>query len=215
VNVLRDRHGTAAVIRTIAPDAPVYRRQPQDQAILQNRRATLAAWGQGTPANNTAPDATLIAPVTTLQWYQGTTPIPDATNGVLTTPVLSAVGTQSFYAVLTDGSQTATSRVATVTVSADAVAPQIASALSAASFDKVTVTFDEGMSSTGLGTASNYSISGGITVSSVEVISDRQVRLSTSRQPGDQQFTLTVNNVTDLAGNRLTAKTRTFRSFVF
>ncbi len=205
----------ASVIGTIAPDAPVFRRQPQDQTILQNRRATLTAWGQGTPANNTAPDATLIAPVTTLQWYQGTTPIPDATNGVLTTPVLSAAGTQSFYAVLTDGSQTATSRVATVTVSADAVAPRIANALSAASFDKVTVTFDEGMSSTGLGTASNYSISGGITVSSVEVISDRQVRLSTSRQPGDQQFTLTVNNVTDLAGNRLTANTRTFRSFVF
>ena len=205
----------ASVIGTMAPNVPTFRRQPADSTITQNRTATLSAYGQGTPANNTAADATLIAPVTTIQWYRGGTAIADATNNVLTTPVLSAVGAQTFYAVLTDGSQTATSRVATVTVAADTTAPTIASALSSASFASVTVTFDEGMSATGLGTASNYSISGGVTVTGATVVSDRVVRLSTSRQPGDQQFTLTVNNLTDLAGNRLTANTRTFRSFVF
>lgn len=205
----------SSVIGTTAPNAPVIRREPADVTISQNRTATLSAYGQGTPANNTAADPAQIAPVTTIQWYRNNSPITDATGNVLTTPVLSAVGTQTFYAVVSDGSQTATSRVATVTVTADTTEPTIASVLASASFDKVTVTFDEGMSATGLGTASNYSISGGLTVSGVEVVSDRVVRLTTSRQPGDQQFTLTVNNLTDLAGNRLTANTKNFRSFVF
>ena len=207
----------ASVIGTMAPNAPAFRIEPKDGTVLQNRPAQLSAFGLGTPANNLAADPTKIAPVTTLQWFQNDKAIDGATNSELTSSILTAAGSAKFYAVLTDGAQKATSRVATITVSADAVAPQLAKAVSSASFDTVVVTFDEGMTAGPLGTAANYTISGGVSVSKVDVLSDREVRLTTSRQPGDQEYTLTVNNVTDLAGNKIAAGANTtkFRSFVF
>lgn len=208
----------ATVIGTTAPDAPAFVRQPQDMTVVQNRSATLSAYGYGTPANNTAADPTIIVPNYTIQWFQGNTAITDATNFVLTTPLLTTAGTATFKAVLTDGSLTATSRVATVTVSGDSTAPTIASAISAASFANVTVTFDEGMQAGPLGTLGNYTISGAggaLAVTAIQVLDDRSVLLTTARQPGDQQFTLTVANQRDLAGNAMTANTIAFRSFVF
>jgi hypothetical protein len=205
----------AGNIGTIAPDAPVFRVQPQDATVIANRPVTLTAYGQGTPANNTSADPTVIVPNTSIQWYQNGAAIANATNNTLVSPPLTAVGPVNITAVLTDGTQTVTSRVAVVTVTADATAPTIASAVGSATFTNVTVRFDEGMQAGPLGTAGNYTISGGVTVSGITVISDREVILNTSRQAGDQQFTLTVANQRDLAGNALSPNTAIFRSFVF
>jgi len=182
----------ASVIGTMAPNAPAFRIEPKDGTVLQNRPAQLSAFGLGTPANNLAADPTKIAPVTTLQWFQNDKAIDGATNSELTSSILTAAGSAKFYAVLTDGAQKATSRVATITVSADAVAPQLAKAVSSASFDTVVVTFDEGMTAGPLGTAANYTISGGVSVSKVDVLSDREVRLTTSRQPARSVTLFTV-----------------------
>jgi hypothetical protein len=194
--------------------------QPQSTTATQNRSVTLSASARPGPDAATAADSAVMEPIVTYQWFRGTTAIPDATNSTYTTPLLTVADSGSTYHVVaTDPvAATITSANATITVTADTVAPTIASAISSANFVNVTVAFNEGMEAGPLGTASNYAISGtggAVAVTGATVLDDRTVRLTTARQPGDQQFTLTVSNLKDLAGNALTANTRTFRSFVF
>ena len=65
---------------------------------------------------------------------------------------------------------------------------------------KVVVSFSEALQAAGAQNAANYSISGGVTVSSA-VMNGTQVTLTTSTHSFNQQYTVTVSNVKDLAGN--------------
>ncbi len=64
----------------------------------------------------------------------------------------------------------------------------------------VVVSFSEALQASGAQNAANYSISGGITVTSA-VMNGTQVTLTTSSHSFNQQYTVTVSNVKDLAGN--------------
>ncbi len=64
----------------------------------------------------------------------------------------------------------------------------------------VVVSFSEALQSAGAENPANYSISGGITVSSA-VMNGTQVTLTTSSHSFNQQYTVTVSNVKDIAGN--------------
>ncbi len=64
----------------------------------------------------------------------------------------------------------------------------------------VVVSFSEDVQAAGAQNPSNYSISGGVTVSSA-VLNGTQVTLTTSTHSFNQQYTVTVSNVKDLAGN--------------
>lgn len=86
------------------------------------------------------------------------------------------------------------------------------------SFDRITsrvyvITFSEPVDNGSATNASNYSISGGLKVTALQLSSDkRQVTLTTSTQSENTKYWLTVKNVKDLAGNVM--DTRSDLSFV-
>lgn len=120
--------------------------------------------------------------------------------------------------------QTVTTPDATLTVTTDTTAPTMTKVIGGDSFNTVTITYSEPMG-TAAGTASNYTLSGGITISGAEFVIFNQddpadlantqvVRLTTSTQPQGTNLTLTVSaNVRDLANNSVNPNTASFRTF--
>lgn len=151
----------------------------------------------------------------TYQWQVNGAAITGATNASYTfTPTQADNGKK--YRVLVSQSTTPvtvlTSSEATLTVSIDTTPPTIASAGSFLDRNGLSVVFSEKIGS-GLGTAANYTISGGVTVNSVEVLSDRSVFLGTTPMTAGASLTLTVANIRDAAtggGNPVTPATRNF-----
>lgn len=225
---------TGSLISTEAPTALGFLKQPTSVTIEQGRPASFSVIAV-TPPGNPVQDGTLVTPDVTYQWRKNGTDIPVAdvdadgvpdvgSSGTATYAIASGVvadnGAKFTCKITTSGGQTVTSAEAILTVTVDTTAPTIANATSSVDGKHVTVTYSEAMDAS-VGTAGNYSISGGVTVSAAAIIppaipsSPTIVQLTTSLQPADSAYTLTVNNVKDAAGNALTAKTAPFRSFVF
>lgn len=81
----------------------------------------------------------------------------------------------------------------------DEVPPAIVSARGSESGTQITVTFNKRLEETAAENTSNYTSSGGVTISAAELSPTlRTVTLTTSEQTIDQVYTLTVNNLTDL-----------------
>jgi hypothetical protein len=93
---------------------------------------------------------------------------------------------------------------ATLHVTTDTVPPTLASAEGSPSFDKILVHFSEPVDNASATTIGNYSISPSLTISSATVQSNSTVVLQTSMQVKGTQYTITVNNVADLSGNKIT-----------
>ncbi|MGI8967072.1 MAG: lectin-like domain-containing protein [Limisphaerales bacterium] len=87
-----------------------------------------------------------------------------------------------------------------LTTIADTNKPTVRIAYGSFTSNEVNVVFSEGVSDTAISPA-NYSLSGGLTISSVDRTSMSSVRLNTSTQTSGANYTLTVNNVQDLATN--------------
>ncbi|MGQ9644894.1 MAG: discoidin domain-containing protein, partial [Ignavibacterium sp.] len=86
--------------------------------------------------------------------------------------------------------------------------PEVVSAIIVDSIT-VNVTFSEPMDQSSVTNPTNYSIDNGIVVNSVQSLSPQSVRLNTSvHSPGF--YTLTVNSVTDTAGNIISAQQNSF-----
>jgi hypothetical protein len=85
-----------------------------------------------------------------------------------------------------------------------AVAPQIKSAVASVALTTLTVSFTRPLAS-GTVAATNFTISGGVTVSAAALDPDdaRFVNLTTSAQTPGTVYTLTVNNVTDTGGTAI------------
>jgi hypothetical protein len=138
-----------------------------------------------------------------IQWYSNNVPIPGATALVYHTPVVdrNADGAQ-YFAIVTNQFSSATSRVATLTIIRDLVAPTIVSAeaVCIGDYTNVLVKFSERLNVASATTAANYAIDHGITVNSaVSVENNRWVLLNVS--PALDPLTcykLTVNNVKDV-----------------
>lgn len=165
------------------------------------------------------------------EWLRDGQPITDANGNGVTGHSYSIARVEltdnnakfSVHITNTKG-ESVTTPAATLTVTTDTTAPTMTKVIGGDSFNTVTVTYSEPMS-TAAATASNYSLSGGVTISAADFVianaadpadlaNQRVVRLSTSTQPQGTSLTLTVNaNVKDLANNSVTPNTATFRTF--
>ncbi len=180
--------------------------QPASQTVVANEAVTFSV-----SATHTSPYG---APIV-YQWYRNNQIIAGATASSYTIPVALATDNNAVYKVWvgTLGANV-TSSDATLTVQTDTKAPTIASVTPDDTFTRVTVKFSEPVTSPTATTAGNYTLSGGRTVSAAERVDNFTIRLTTSQLAEETDYTLTVVNVADNAGNPTAANTTaTFKSW--
>jgi hypothetical protein len=126
--------------------------------------------------------------------------IPEATQSTFTTPALTAgqSGTRYLCVVSSGGNQGVSSQ-ASVTV--DGTIPALMGIRGSVNLDTVYLTFSEPMKLETLRNTANYTLSGGLTVTSAVDLDSATVRLRTSRHTPATRYTVTVNQVEDVAGN--------------
>lgn len=138
----------------------------------------------------------------TFQWSKNGTPIDGANLAYLLLDGLTLDDDgASITVTITNAQGNATSSPATLNVAPDTFAPEPVYARTFGALDSVEVGFNEPVTADSAGDASNYSISGGIAVESVEVLNPTTVRLTTSAMSYNVAYTLTVSGIVDLADN--------------
>jgi regulation of enolase protein 1 (concanavalin A-like superfamily) len=166
---------------------PVITQQPQSQTIVEGQPVTFSvAVSNLDPVN--------------YQWQRNGANIAGAT---LSTYSIAAVAmtdnSAKFRCVLSNALGTTTSSEATLTVTPDTTKPTLVKAQNVGT-TSVTVTFSEPVASPSATTASNYSLSGGVSVSAAAFGADtKSITLTTSALTIGTPYTLTVNNVKDRA----------------
>jgi hypothetical protein len=168
--------------------APSIITQPQSQTIAEGAGVTFAV----------NVDAT--APVT-FAWYKNGEAVPDVIGPILTLPqVFYADHNAVFSCEISNPAGTIISDPATLTVIRDAAKPTLVSAQSALDLSHVTVAFSEPVSQLTAEDPASYHING------LEILAVAQnppngtnVILTTALQDEGLKYTLTVNNVEDLA----------------
>ncbi len=108
-----------------------------------------------------------------------------------------------------------TSRTASLTVTADATPPMVAGVLGTP--NRITITFSEPITAASATVATNYSLSGGLTVAgAAQDPNDASVVvLTTGAQSLGTSYTLTINGIFDRFNNRIATNTRvTFKSSI-
>ncbi|MCB1125249.1 MAG: sigma 54-interacting transcriptional regulator, partial [Verrucomicrobiae bacterium] len=153
-----------------------------------------------------------VSPLPHYQWTKDGTDIAGANTATYVLGRTAAADDGSVFAVkVTNPSGSVTSAGATLTVIADNEAPTLSAVTGSAVFTKVKVTFSEPVDPATAEVAANYSLTGGVTVSAAQLAvpsgtpGDNVVILTTSQQPEGTMLTLTVSNVTDIAGNAIAA----------
>jgi hypothetical protein len=159
-----------------------------------------------------------------VQWQKNGTNIPDATGTSYTTPYLGTGDSGAQYrAVVSFPGVSSNSLPVTVTVNADDVNPTVVSAASDDLMHSVTVQFSEPVGAGAL-TATNYSIPGLTVTGAAYAVGTNlvdnptydAVKLTTSGQADNTPYTVTVSNVQDTAGNKISSgNTASFRSYSF
>jgi formylglycine-generating enzyme required for sulfatase activity len=156
------------------------------------------------------------APVAALeyQWQQNGSNILGANNSTYQTPPLALTnsGIQFSCDFLLSGVLVASSN-ATVTVTPDTTPPTVQSVVGDPTYTYLTVTFSKGVTAATAGNAANYSLSGGLTISAVTVLTPNSVRLTTSPQTPGTGYILTVNNILDLAATPIAIAANATTSF--
>jgi hypothetical protein len=181
--------------------------EPKDVTVALSGTATFTVLGSGSAAlsyqwQRAAPGASTFGD------------LPGATAASYTTPTLTLADNGSKYRVnVAITGKSATSREALLTV--DTQPPTIASVVGSGNFTTATVVYSEAVTSATAGDKANYSVDGGLTVSSVKVVNPTTVRLTTSKQTSGTKYNVTVSNVKDLVGNNIAANTKSsFTGFV-
>jgi len=169
---------------------PAIVQQPRDVTVREGQTATF-----GVTASGTLPLA--------FQWARNGVEIPGATNAIFSlSDVQLPDDGATFTVVINNAAGSATSQPATLHVVPDVVPPALALATADCASNKVTVTFSERVEANTAGEFFNYTISGGATVQSATALPDgRTVCLFTDPLGPGVTYTLTVENVQDLAGN--------------
>lgn len=177
--------------------APSITTQPQSQTIAEGASVVFSVGIDGS------------APLT-VQWLSNNVAIAGATGlSYSIDRVPASANGAKFKASVTNASGSSTSQEATLTVTAASKPLEVLYATGSQSFNKVRVWFSEPLEPTTAQTASNYQLSGGLTVSSAKLAApkgspgDNMVDLTTSAQTPGQVYTLTVTGVKDqtAAGN--------------
>ncbi len=182
--------------------------QPATQSVTEGRAATLTVEAAAKDSSGTT------LPIG-YQWQRNGTDIPGATKSTLTTPRLqqSDSGVKYTVTLYTLGATT-TSGEAAVTVVPDTVPPVVLSAGSLKTFAggmEVGVIFDENLTEASATQVSKYSLdSGTVTAarfvsnsSGTDTIEQGVILTVTGITPGNN-YTLTVNGVSDIKGNAMT-----------
>ncbi len=158
--------------------------QPGDQYIVAGRPATFSVYASGSA-------------LVQYQWYQGVTAIQDATNSSYTIAAVTNSGT--YYAQVSNPVSSIGSRVATLTVLSDTIAPAVTNI--AATARQVIITFSEPVDPASATNLANYALSGGVTFTNA-VISGQTVTLKTGAPLSlGAIYTVSINGVKDLFGN--------------
>lgn len=157
-------------------------------------------------------------PPPTYQWFRESSPILDATNATLVISNMMPWHAGAYFCTVSNPLGDTESRTATVTYTDDSDPPQLISARTDEFFNTVVVTFDELVASWTAEDSSNYSLDGGLWIIGAMLSSDgRSVTLDFGPEQWlaeNTNYTLTVNGVSDLAGNPITAdSTVTFRTY--
>jgi hypothetical protein len=178
------------------PESPVegtyiqITRQPKDFVTGTGGTATFEIEASGSSA-------------VTYQWQKAApgsssyTDVAGATSASLTTGTLTGADSGTKYRVnLSIPGKGATSREVTLTV--DVVAPTVSKVNGNGNLNAVSVVFSEAVTGASGGNKANYSISGGLTVSSVVLSKDgKTATLATSKQTSGTKYTLTVKGIVD------------------
>jgi len=180
------------------PSAPILLdpTQPTNRVVQANRSTTLSALASGTPDP-------------AYQWFKDGSPILDATNANYVILQMMESDQGSYFAQVTNILGSVTTRTAIVTYTSDSNAPTVVRAFANATFTELRVEFSEVVETTGGQDGFNYTISGGIEVSGDGVLTNGRtviLALSSPLSP-DTDYTVKVNNVTDLAGNPILTDT--------
>ena len=183
-----------------AAAAPTVATAPASATVNEGGNVTFTASPGGTPPFQ-------------IQWLRNGQPIADATGLSYSIAGVAGALNGSKYSVRFSNAQgEVTSPDATLTVNPDVVAPTVASVSGSESFNAVTVRFSEPVTAASAGTAGNYSIPG-LTISGVTVLNPTSVRLTTSQQTPGSRYTLTINNVADVASVPNTVAAGTQKEF--
>jgi hypothetical protein len=139
----------------------------------------------------------------TFQWKRNGANLGGATNNAYAlAPVALSDNGSTFFCAITNSSGWTNSLTATLTVQADTTRPTIISAVNLGNNTRVTVLFSEPVEAASATNAANYALNLGASVISARFAGDnRTVVLQTSPLGSGLIYTLTVNNVRDLAAS--------------
>lgn len=182
-------------------------KQPVAVTAAQNDLATFTVEG-----------TTTHGPMT-VTWQRNGSPIAATGNKLVVGPLKASDNGAKYKAVISAPGAVAESTEVALTVTDDKTPPTILKAFGSDKFTSVTVVFSEAVTASTATVAGNYSITSGLTVSAVKQTKPDTVVLTTSKQPENTAYTLTVKNVTDTAStpNVISAagSTKAFSSFKF
>ena len=195
----------ATALRAVIPFAPSISSEPADRAVIQNRSATLAVTGDGSPRP-------------TYQWYKDGAAIDGATTSSYTIANMQSDTAGIYKVTLNNEFGSITSREANVTYVADVEPPVVVSASADVSFVSVILRFDEVITEGSAVDPFGYEVVGGPNlpgIASVTFLSDgKTVVLGLNEKlQEDTIYTLAVKSPTDLVGLTIAdGTTATFRT---
>lgn len=185
-----------------APAPLSFAKQPTSQTVQQAGSVTFSVAAQG------------VRPYT-FQWYRGGAIINGATSPSLTLDnVAPGDNGATFYCVVRNGSQTATSDTATLTVVVPEP-PRVVSVTPQIDFTTITVVFENKVLETSAENTGNYSLApAGVTVTGAVLdAAGKTVTLTTSPMAEGATYTLTVKDIRDAANVKNIDPNPTLRTF--
>ena len=150
----------------------------------------------------------------TYQWLRSGTNLVGATKSILTVSNASFAldNGRIFRCVVSNVSGAVTSAPATLTVVADTIAPTLAYALNQ-DFSHVTIGYSKGIEPASATNVANYAINSGVTIYSATLTGSQTASLLVSTLTLSNTYTVTVNNVHDLASTPNTIAANSQSSF--
>ncbi len=175
-------------------------KQPTNLTVISGQSASFTVAANGIPIS--------------YQWFRNVTKITGATTPTFTiNPTTNGSAGQYFCVLSNQLSGNVTSSVATLTVLVDNIPPTVVSAVSPTTRTSISVTFSENVTSATASRSTNYVITlsgttNRLNITGVSVVNFTTVTLGTvARLPG-AAYTLTINNIRDLANNVIAPNTQ-------
>lgn len=185
---------------------------PHSLTVGENASATFTV---GFTSTNVPPAGRIIGTMgnpVSITWYKNGIPVPGVTGTNYTLPLVKPSDNNAKITVkvgIAGGVQT--SAEATLTVTTDTIAPTLLSTKIDTSLTNITLVFSEPITAVTATALTNYSLDGGLTITSATQVSPTVIRLGTSPQTQGARYKLTINNLRDTAsggGNVIAAGTQ-------